>query len=158
MKTILLLCALTLLSSASAFARGGKLSTLTLGFPDGATPEARAKVINFLTQEFTMIEGSFINQFTTQSFSGSTTKLNELIRLLNASQFELKVAFGDMKDDRVVFALSQTAGGAGETTITVNVASKDLKWSDLQIQIPPAKLKIEPNIPETRGWSEKRKD
>jgi len=145
MKRILLLFALAVIIPVSAFARGGKLSTLTVFFPNGTPTESMKEVSNYLTKDLTLIEGSFINQFITQSFSGSTGKLIELIELLHTNQFELKVAFADLKDDRVTFSLCQNAAGPGKAMITVNTTKEDFKMSELKIQIPPAKGNVEPD-------------
>lgn len=143
MKTIPFMLALAIIVPASAFAWFSTFSSPQLGFPDGTPPETINKVINYLNKDLTFIEGNFFNEYTTQRFSGSASKLNDLIQLLHVSRFELKVAFADLKDDRVTFVLSQN-DHQEQATITINTTKGDFKWSELRIQISPA---IEPSAP-----------
>ena len=146
MKTITLVFALAIIVPASAFAWFASFSSPQLGFPDGTPPETIKKVIDYLNKDLTFIDGNFFNEFTTQKFSGSASKLNDLIQLLHVSRFELKVAFGDLKDDRVTFTLFQNAHPE-EATITVNTTKRDFKLSELQFQIPPTKGTVESGAP-----------
>jgi hypothetical protein len=139
--------ALALLIPMSALAWGGKLSTLTVFYPADTPAETAKKVNDYLTQDVTLVEGKFINEFITQTFSCSTAKLNELISLLRTNQFDLTVTFADLADGRLAFSLYQSAGEPGKATITVNMTAKDFKLSDLKIHIAPAKRNIEPDSP-----------
>jgi hypothetical protein len=141
-----LLFAFAAIIPTSAFAWAGKLSTLTLAFPDGTPPETQEKVRHYL--DLTFVEGEFMNQHITQRFSGSADHLSELIQMLHTNRFELKVEFADLKDERVSFSLYQMmgAGAEVEATITINTAKKDFNWSELKFQIPPAKRNIEPDV------------
>src|SRR2546422_642056 len=103
MKTFRFLLALAVIIPASAFAVAGTLSTLTIFYPDGTSPETQKQVSNYLTHDLTLIEGHFFTTAITQSFSGSTGQLNELIQMLQLNRFELKVEFADLKDDGVTF-------------------------------------------------------
>ncbi len=147
MKRIILLFALAAALPTSAFARGGELSTITLGFRDGTPSEIRTKVHNFLNQNYTFVKGTFLNTFISQRFAGSPGKLNDLIQLLHASQFELKVEFADLKDDGATFLLSQNMTAPGEATITINVTKGEFRWSELKFQIPRGRGDVEPGGP-----------
>ena len=157
MKRILLLFALAVIIPTSAFAVAGTLSTLTLAFPDGTPPEIQEKVSHYLTHDLALIEGKFMSTHITQSFSGSTSRLSELIQMLHTNQFALNVGFADLKDDRVNFLIYQNMAGRSEATITINTTKKDFKWSELKIQIPSAKRKIEPDAPPNTPASNKPK-
>jgi hypothetical protein len=99
-----------------------------------------------------LIEGRFFSTEVTQSFSASTGKLNELIQLLHTNQFELKVEFADLKDEGVTFSFYQNAAGPGQARIIINAGKRDLKWSELKIQIPADKENVKPiAAPKTPG-------
>jgi hypothetical protein len=137
MKKMLVLFASTMIVPVLAFAWAGPLSTPQLGFPAGTSSETQKKVTDYLNKEVKFVEGSFFNETTTQRFSGSTAKLNELIQLLHKAHFELKVEFADLKDARIAFSLFQNdASAKGKAIITVNTQGKQLNWSELKIQIP----------------------
>ncbi len=59
MKRSLLLLALAVIIPASAFAWGGKLSTLTVFFPNGTPTETMKNVSNYLTNRLLIWQSFF---------------------------------------------------------------------------------------------------
>ena len=147
MKRILFLLAFEVIIPASAFAWAGKLSTPQLAFAEDTPKETVKKVDTFINKDLTFVEGSFFNALNTMRFSGSTAKLNDLIQLLHNAQLEVKVTFDDFKDDRVTLSLVQDTTNPKKVAITINATKKDIKWSDLKIQIPPVKGKVQTQVP-----------
>ncbi len=137
MKTILLMLALAMVIPSSAFGFGASFSSPQLGFPKGTPPSTIDQVLHYLQKEVTFVDGSFINEFTTQDFSGSPRNVTDLIQLLHRSGFELKITFADLRNDRIAFRLFQNSHQS-QTIITINTAKKDFKLSELSIQIPPS--------------------
>lgn len=135
MKQVLLAAALAVLSPLSAFGLGGSLSSPELRFPDRATETTISAVLGYLRGDLTFIEGSFINEFTTQEFSGSATKVAGLIQLLQRSGFALTVQFHDLKDSRAALRISQNSIQEG-TVLTINTACENFTLSDLKIELP----------------------
>lgn len=135
MKQIILAVALAIVIPVSAFGLGGSFSSPELQFPDRATPETTSKVLDYLRNDLTFVEGSFVNEFTNQEFSGSATKVTGLIQLLQRSGFGLTVQFLEIKDDRIALRISQNTRQR-ETVLSINTTKKDFVLSDLKIHIP----------------------
>jgi len=122
MKQNIIAVTLAIIVPVSAFALGGNISSPQLQFPDGAKHETIVKLLDYLRNDLMFIEGSFINEFTSQGFSGSARKATGLIQLLQQSDFELTVQFADLKDDRIALRLSQDSRRR-ETTLVINTMS-----------------------------------
>jgi hypothetical protein len=135
MKQNIIAVTLAIIVPVSAFALGGNISSPQLQFPDGAKHETIVKLLDYLRNDLMFIEGSFINEFTSQGFSGSATKATGLIQLLQQSGFELTVQFADLKDDRIALRLSQDSRRR-ETTLVINITKKDFVLSDLVVHLP----------------------
>ena len=142
MKQCILAVALATIVPVSAFALGGKISSPQLQFPDGATQETIAKVLDYLRNDLGFVEGSFVNEFSSQEFSGSAKKVTGLIQLLERSGFEFTVRFGDLNDDRITLRLSQNTSRR-ETALTINTTKKDFALSDLVIHLPASRTDVE---------------
>lgn len=142
MKQIILAVALGLILPVSAFGLGGSISSPELQFPDRATQDTISKVLDYLRKDLIFVQGSFVNEFSSQGFSGSATKVTGLIRLLQRSGFEFKVQFRALKDDRIALSISQNSRQR-ETVLTINTAKQDFALSDLIIQFPGSRANVE---------------
>lgn len=138
MKHSTLAIALGIIVPFCALGLGGTFSSPQLQFPEGATQETITKVINYLRNDLTFVEGSFINEYSSEGLSGSTKKVSSLIQLLQASGFELTVGFADLKNDRIAVQISQDSRRR-TTTLTLNTARKDFAPSDLTIHLPASR-------------------
>jgi hypothetical protein len=145
MKRHFLLLAVLLVAATSAFGWAGPITSPQLGFPQGTPPETIKKVIDYLQQELTFVEGSFINEFSNQAFSGTAKQVTGLIQLLERSGFDLTVKFFGDKDNRVALRISQNAR-PNEAILFINTAKKDLDLSGLVIHLPawPPGVQIDP--------------
>jgi len=146
MKQIILAVVLVLIIPVPTFGLGGRISSPQLQFPDRATPETISKVLDYLRNDLTFVEGSFVNEFTSQAFSGSAVKVTGLIRLLQRSGFGFTVQFADLKDDRIALRMFQNARQR-ETVLTVNTTKKDFVLSDLKIHLPAIGTDVEDAAP-----------
>jgi hypothetical protein len=142
MKQIILAVALALIIPVSAFGLGGSISSPELQFPDRTTQDTISKVLDYLRNDLIFVEGSFVNEFASQGFSGSPTKVTGLIQLLQRSGFGFTVQFSDLKDDRIALRISQNTRQR-ETVLTINTAKKDFVLSDLIIQFPGSRANVE---------------
>ena len=98
---------------------------------------AFAFAIAVLKSDFTFVGGSWVNEFSTQHFTGSVAKLSGLITLLHESGLQLKLRFTDLQADKSTFSLAQNAAHQRqEVTITINTANKATNLSDLKIDLP----------------------
>ena len=142
-KQIIFAVALAVVIPVSAFGLGGSISSPELQFPERATQDTISNVLDYLRADLTFVEGSFVNEFTSQSFSGSATKVTGLIQLLQRSGFGFTVQFSDLKDDLIAVRISQNTRQR-ETVLTLNTANKDFVLSDLKIQFPASGTDVEP--------------
>jgi hypothetical protein len=142
MKQIILAVALTVVIPVSAFGLGGSISSPEFQFPDRTTQDTIPKVLDYLRNDLTFVEGSFVNEFASQGFSGSATKVTGLIQLLQRSGFGFTVQFSDLKDERISLRISQNTR-QGETVLIINTTKKDFVLSDLKIQFPANRANVE---------------
>lgn len=135
MKRALLTVVVLSLMGSRALGLSAAISGPQFGFPEG-TPEAEWKAfLEFLNEDVTFVKGSFINEFTTQSYRGSAEKVSELIVRLHALDAPLKIRFARIEEPQTHFLLSQV--GVRETTLTINLDEKDFDWSALVIEVLP---------------------
>lgn len=142
MKQVILAVGLAAFIPVSAFGLGGSVSSPEFHFPDSAKKETISKVLDYLRKDLTFIQGSFVNEFSGQDYSGSAKSVAGFIQLLQRSGFEFTVQFGDLKDDRIALSIHQNTRQR-ETVLTINTAKKDFVLSDLKIQFSTSRPDVE---------------
>ena len=135
-SSALLAVAMVLMLPLTLLGWGGPVMGPELGFPKDASKETIEKVLNYLRTQVNFIDGSFINEFTSQKYAASAKKLGGLIELLHASGFEVQVTFADLKNDRAAFILAQNGHDDAKVSIAINTTRKDFDLTGLTIQLP----------------------
>jgi hypothetical protein len=136
MKQFLLPFTLALTAPLVAFGWGAAIASPQLGFPDDAPPATVQKVMATLIGDFAFVDGFFVDEFSTEHFTGSADKLCGLIASLHESRFQLKLRFADLHSEKTTFALFQNSRQRQEIIITINTANKATDLSALKIDVP----------------------
>lgn len=140
-----LLCSVVLLSlfSAMAFGLGGKLVSPSLAYRsdiDAGRKEEIGKVLKFMREDLTFIDGSFINEFSNQRFGGTSAKVARLIELLSGpGLWEVHVQFRDFGEQTSAFTLDQESS-KNYLRLIINSGRKDFLLNDFANHLPPPKL------------------
>ena len=145
MKTLLpCLLSLALLPSF-ALGLAGQLPGPSIGYRsdiDAATKKKIDALYKFMNEELKFLEGSFINQFTNQSFGGSAEKVVEFIQLLKGiGQWKIDVQFRDFgkKETMTAFSTDQNTGN-DHIRVMVNSGRKDFELNQFKAFLPKPKL------------------
>lgn len=129
MKALFLAGILALTSFLPAFGLAGPVGSPTISHPsniDNATQKRVIALINWMNKELNFLRGSFINEFTSQSYSASSDRIAEFIVRLEALDFKkVKVTFRDFgKDAKTSFSMSSNSF-ANTNTVFINTGHKD---------------------------------
>lgn len=132
MKAYLAAFILSCVATPSSYGLAAAITSAEIGHSGDLGEEGRAKVsriLKFLQKELKFIEGGFINQFSNQTFGGTSAKTAELIRLMSsAGVWDVEVTFRDYGNQETAFTLGQVGGR--KTTIVVNSGRKDFLLKD----------------------------
>lgn len=132
MKAYLAAFVLSCVATPSSFGLAAAITSAEIGHSADLGAEGRArvsKVLKFLQEELKFIEGGFINQYSNQTFGGTSAKTAELIRLMtSAGVWDVEVKFQDFGNQDTALTLNQIGGG--KTTIVVNSGRNDFLLKD----------------------------
>jgi hypothetical protein len=124
MKNLTIAIFLTILISLDSFGWSGKLISPQLGLSSDLSDSQIERVhslINYMTNDLTFIEGSFINQFSSQRFGGTAEKVSCFLKRIRTEDlWKVEVYFSDFEEQETAFSLFQ---GAQKDTITIFVNS-----------------------------------
>lgn len=129
MKALFLAGLLALASVLPVFGLAGPVGAPTISHPsniDNATQKRVIALINWMNKELKFLKGSFINEFTSQSYSASSESIAEFIVRLKALEFKkLKVTFRDFgKGDQTSFTMTSNSHDNSNNVI-INTGHKE---------------------------------
>lgn len=132
MKYSLAYILLVVLLSVNAFGWGGKINSPQIGPPGGLddTQEGNVvKLVTYMKNDLEFIEGSFINEFSSQRFGASPEQLIDYIALLkHADLWNVKIRFRDFGEQDSAFILSQSSPDS--LHLTINSGREDFLLKD----------------------------
>lgn len=121
-----------------ASAIGGKLGSPRVGHRGEINKAQKEKVhhlLRYMRNELKFIDGSFINEFSTQRFGGTSEKVSRFVGLLKAAGlWEVEVEFRDFGEQESAFTLHQDSSGT--MSVTVNSGRHDFLLKDFGEHLP----------------------
>ncbi|MBD3676239.1 MAG: hypothetical protein HUJ26_22235 [Planctomycetaceae bacterium] len=123
---------------ANASAIGGKIGSPQIGHRGEINKAHKERVhhlIRYMRDELTFIEGSFINEYSTQRFGGTSEKASRLIGLLKAAGvWKVEVRFREFGEQETALTLHQDSSDT--VTVTVNSGRDDFLLKDFAKHLP----------------------
>jgi hypothetical protein len=118
--------------SVNAFGEGGDLASPEIGVPAGIDETQKEnvyKIIEYMRDDLTFIEGSFVNEFSYLRFGATSAQVSDFIALLNqAGLWEVQIRFQDFGEQDSAFSLSQSSPNL--LHIIVNSGREDFLLKD----------------------------
>lgn len=138
MKALFASVSILVLLPVNASAIGGKIGSPQVGYRGVINEAQKEKVhslIRYMRNDLKFIEGSFINEFSTQRFGGTSEKVSRFVGLLKAAGlWEVEVAFRDFGEQESAFTLHQDSSDA--MVVTVNSGRNDFLLKDFSEHLP----------------------
>jgi hypothetical protein len=138
MKALFASVSILVLLPVNASAIGGKIGSPQVGYRGVINEAQKEKVhslIRYMRNDLKFIEGSFINEFSTQRFGGTSEKVSRFVGLLKAAGlWEVEVAFRDFGEQESAFTLHQDSSAA--MVVTVNSGRNDFLLKDFSEHLP----------------------
>ena len=134
---------LLILCSTTVLGLGGKLAAPSLGYRsdlDASRKEEIQKVLKFMKDDLSFIEGRFINQFSNQRFGGTSAQVSRFIALLKGvGLWEVDVQFRDFGEQDSAFSLDQDSS-KDHLRLIINSGRSDFLLKDFAPYLPPPRL------------------
>ena len=138
MKTLFLSLSILVLLPVHASAIGGKIGSPRVGCRmeiDKAQKEKVHHLLRYMRNELKFIDGSFLNEFSTQRFGGTSEKVSRFVGLLKAAGlWEVEVEFRDFGEQELAFTLHQDS--TDTMSVTVNSGRNDFLLKDFGEHLP----------------------
>jgi hypothetical protein len=97
-----------------------------------------------MRNELKFIDGSFLNEFSTQRFGGTSEKVSHFVGLLKAAGlWEVEVKFRDFGEQELAFTLHQDS--TATMSVTVNSGRGDFLLKDFREHLPGSGLHSKKN-------------
>jgi predicted small lipoprotein YifL len=130
MKALIVSVALSLALSWTAAGWGGPLQGPMLPPSNTVTDAQSTQILEFMTRELKFVEGSFINEYTSQTFTGTSAQVARFIALVKESKgWEVAVIFRDLGNPKAGLQIS-SGKDAGKIAIVVNLGREDFLLKD----------------------------
>jgi hypothetical protein len=134
---------LLILCSTTVLGLGGKLSAPSLGYRsdlDASRKEEIQKVLQFMKEDLSFIEGRFINQFSNQRFGGTSAQVSRFIGLVKGvGVWEIDVQFRDFGEQESAFSLDQDSS-KDSLRLIINSGRSDFLLKDFAPYLPAPRL------------------
>ena len=144
MKTILIW--LLSLLPMFAFGLGGPICSPSIGYRADIGEDAKKKVMEvyaFMNNQLEFIEGSFINEYSNQSFKGTSENVAKLASLLEeAGQWNVHVQFRDFGEEETACSMDQNTR-TNTVRVMVNSGRTDFKLHHFKAWLPKPGLPTE---------------
>lgn len=120
--------------SVTAFGLSMEIRSPQIGCPpnlDEKQNETLGTVIQFMNKKLTLIEGIFVNEYSTQRFGASSEQTLAFIDLLrDAKLWQVQVLFRDFGEQDSAFTLGQSS--LHSVTLIINSGREDFRLKDFQ--------------------------
>ena len=134
---------LLILCSVAALGLGGKLASPSVAYRSDLAVSRKGdihKLLDFMKDDLTFIEGSFINEFSNQRFGGTSAQVSRFINLLNSvGLWRVYVQFRDFGEQESAFTLDQDSS-KDYLRLIINSGRKDFLLKDFAPYLPPPTL------------------
>lgn len=134
---------LLILCSTTVLGLGGKLSAPSLGYRsdlDASRMDEIQKVLQFMKDDLSFIEGRFINQFSNQRFGGTSAQVSRSIgQLKGVGVWEVDVHFRDFGEQESAFSLDQDSS-KDHLRLIINSGRSDFLLKDFAPYLPSPRL------------------
>ncbi len=138
MKTLFLSLSILVLLPVHASAIGGKIGSPQIGYRaqiNKAQKEKVHRLLRYMRDELKFIDGSFVNEFSTQRFGGTAEEVSQFIGLLKTTGlWEVEVEFRDFEEQQSAFTLHQNSSHT--INVTVNSGRNDFLLKDFSQHLP----------------------
>ena len=138
MKALFTSIAVLVSLSANAFGLGGDIKFPEIGHRETISKKQEKDVrtvIDYMDKELSFIEGSFVNEFSTQRFGGTSAKASAFITLLrDTGLWEVQVVLQDFGEKQSTLTLSQSSPQS--LAVIVNSGREDFLLKDFQGFLP----------------------
>ena len=138
MKTLFASVSILVLFIVNASAIGGEIDYPQIGHHVGIDKFQKEKVhalLEYMENELKFIEGSFINEFSTQRFGGASEKAGRFIGMLKeVGIWEVEIGFRDFGEQESAFILHQNS--AKTLSLSINSGRSDFLLKDFSHFLP----------------------
>ena len=138
MKTLLVALSISVLLPVHALATGGKIRSPRLGHRGEITKAQNEKVhhlFRYMKVELKFIDGSYLNEFSTQRFDGTSENVSRFIGLLKATGlWEVEVEFRVFGEQESAFTLHEDSSDT--LSVTINSGRNDFLLKDFGGHLP----------------------
>lgn len=136
MKALAASFVLSLALPLTAAGWGGPLQGPMLP-PSNTVTDAQSKqMMDFMTKELKFVEGSFINAFSSQTFTGTSSPVARFIALVKESgAWDVTVIFKDMADPKAGLRIVSD-DSPGKIKMVVNLGREDFLLKDFAAFLP----------------------
>lgn len=141
MKALTVSVALSLALSAATWGIGGPIQGPMIPPSYTVTDEQSQQLLEFMTKELKFVEGSFINEYTSQTFTGSSAQVARFITLVKETKaWQVTVIFRDLGDAKAGLQISNGKDRA-KLALVVNLGREDFRLKDFAAYLPGAETK-----------------
>ena len=138
MKAQIASISILVLLTVDALALGGKIGSPQIGHPTGIDKAQLEKVfslLKYMKDDLKFIEGSFINEFSSQRFDGTSEKVSRFIGLLKEAEvWEVKVRFRNFGEQEAALTLDQNS--SNKLILSINSGRDNFLLKDFADYLP----------------------
>jgi hypothetical protein len=150
MKKFLTSIMMLLSFSVTVFGLGMEIRSPQIGCPrnlDAKMQETLHEVIEYMGKELSLIEGSFLNEYSQQRFGATSIQTSAFIKQLrNAGIWQINIVFRDYGEQESAFTLAQSSPES--VRLVINSGREDFRLVDFEEFLPKVEV---PNTKESEA-------
>ncbi len=138
MKALVVSAALSLALSLVAAGIGGPIQGPMIPPSYKVTDDQSKQLLELMTKELKFVEGSFINEYISQTFNGTSAQIARFIALVKETKaWEVTVIFRDLGNAKAGLQIS-SGEDRGKLALVVNSGREDFLLKDFAAFLPGA--------------------